>query len=134
MSPSDFLGIGRYAGSATSRLTVKSALNPMLWLSGITALCCLPAAYFFRDQPVICYSLAFTPIIVILGTLALGVYFSIFKTEKLQSEEYQIRKEALQLVFQKGKFTVEQVPVIQSIVNPERQLTEGNPSAPAQGH
>lgn len=67
-------------------------------------------------------------VLVGFGCLPLGVAclafigFAMFRPEKLQSEEYQIRHETLQLIQQKaGRLTL--VPTsITAIANPEQPL------------
>jgi hypothetical protein len=95
------------------RLTVKSALNPILWLCliiTIPSLACIPfvpAALIW-----IVVTLAFLPV----GATILGFFFLlIVDRDKLQSESYQLRKMELERIEEKGKpaidaATVETVP------------------------
>lgn len=93
---------GQYTQSAAQKLHVRSALNPMLWLSAISTPSCLAFAYLFKDIPEIrnwLLAVGLTPTCV----TCLGfVGFAIFRPEKLQSEEYQIRHESLQILQQKS--------------------------------
>lgn len=59
--------ISEFAGSATKRLRVRSALNPMLWLCAIAMPVCFLGAYAFRDAPTLC------AVLVALGGLPLVV-------------------------------------------------------------
>lgn len=117
-----FTRISEFADSATRRLRVRSALNPMLWLCAITMPLCFFSAYLFRDTPALCATF------VVLGALPLVVAclafvgFAIFKPEKLQSEEYQIKHESLQLIQQKaGRLTMAPTSLT-AIANPEHPL------------
>ncbi len=93
--------IGRSSQSAATALHVRSALNPLLWLTAISTPLCFGAAYIFKKNGVL------TNILIIgdlfpIGVACLGfAYFAIFKPEKLQSEDYQIRHESLQIIQQK---------------------------------
>ncbi|MEQ9210067.1 MAG: hypothetical protein RLN96_09550 [Pseudomonadales bacterium] len=81
------------------RLLVRSALNPILWLCGIVSVPALFAAATLNTPPTWLVVLAFTPVI---AAVAGFVFLLIFDRDKLQSEEYQIRKRSLELIEQKG--------------------------------
>jgi hypothetical protein len=89
--------------TAAERLTVKSALNPLLWLSVIVTPLLLTAAYYFSQSDILrvfCAPLVYVALgLVVLTTLA-GCYLVLFRPEKLQSEEYQLRQQALLLIQQ----------------------------------
>jgi hypothetical protein len=117
-APRFFEQIIASAQSAAGRLRVKSALNPMLWLCGIISLPCFGLAYIASGtEPLatILVCIASAPVIcTILGFF----YFMIFAPEKLQSEEYQLRHETLELIKQKGS-SVEIAPSsLEAIANP----------------
>lgn len=110
---------GELAQSAVQRLHVRSALNPMLWLSGITAPLCFSAAYVFREIPTL------RDWLVVVGVFPIGITclgfvgFALFRPEKLQSEDYQIRHESLQLIQQKaGRLPISPTS-IEAIANPD---------------
>ena len=79
----------------------------MLWLCGLAMLMCFLGAYVFRDIPDIRNWLVAGGLFPV-GVACIGfVGFAVFKPEKLQSEEYQIRHESLQVIQQKsGRLTV----------------------------
>lgn len=117
-----FTKISEFADSATKRLRVRSALNPMLWLCAIAMPVCFIGAYAFREIPTLCVAF------IVLGGLPLVVAclafigFAIFKPEKLQSEEYQIKHESLQLIQQKaGRITMAPTSLT-AIANPRHPL------------
>jgi hypothetical protein len=94
--------IGRLSHSAATALHVKSALNPLLWLTVISTPTCFCAAYFFKDDNYLKILLVKAGLFPI-GVACLGfIYFALFKPEKLQSEDYQIRHESLQIIQQKS--------------------------------
>jgi hypothetical protein len=115
------------AQTAAEKLHVRSALNPALWLCAIATPICLLFAYVFRDVPearnwLIAIGLA--PVAVAcLGFIG----FAIFKPEKLQSEEYQIRHESLQLIQEKSGRIAVAPASLQAIANPQA------PSLPFKG-
>jgi len=81
------------------RLRVRSALNPVLWLCAIVTLPIIATLGFATDKPWWLVSIAAAPVIVALGGF---VFLLLFDRDKLQSEEYQIRKRSLELIEQKG--------------------------------
>lgn len=112
----------QFSEAATRRLRVRSALNPILWLCAISMPLCFAAAYLFRDNAIVADALLLFGCCPLLVACATFVGFAIFSPEKLQSEEYQIRHESLQLIQQKsGRLSV--LPAsITAIANPEHAL------------
>lgn len=118
-----FTKISQLADSATSKLRVRSALNPILWLCAIAMPICFATAYVFKGMPALCF------VLIGFGCLPLAVAclafigFAIYRPEKLQSEEYQIRHESLQLIQQKaGQVTVVPTSIV-AIANPLHPLS-----------
>src|SRR5262245_49871130 len=97
------------AKSAASRLRVRSALNPVLWMCAIVTPLSFGFAYAFRAEP------NFVPVFMFIGdipvlTAVVGfLYFMINHPEKLQSEEFQLRQQSLEIIKQKG-ISVELAP------------------------
>ena len=110
--------LNRLWSSAGQRLRVRSALNPILWLCAIGTPICLFAASSFRDVTAIrdaCLVVGLAPIAV--ACLAF-IGFALWRPEKLQSEDYQLRHESLQLIQQKtGQIAVDPAS-IEAIANP----------------
>ena len=108
--------ISQKAMEAGGRLRVKSALNPILWLCAIITIPCIGAlAYIDPPPPIWLIILAFIPV----GCAAIGFLFLlIMDRDKLQSEDYQIRKQSLELIQQKGDALPISSASIQSIANP----------------
>jgi hypothetical protein len=83
---------------------------------------CFSAAYAFRDFPFLC------TVLVLLGCLPLVVAclgfigLAIYRPEKLQSEEYQLRHESLQLIQQKAGHLPMVPTSLTAIANPEHPL------------
>lgn len=110
--------LGQYSQSAATKLHVKSALNPLLWLTGIATPLCFGGAYIFQTFSPVFEILALTGILPILVTCLGFCYFAIFKPEKLQSEDFQIRHESLQLIQQKSGEIAILASSLDQIVNP----------------
>jgi hypothetical protein len=106
------------AASAAHRLQVRSALNPGLWLCGITTPMCFIASYIFGDDATVRNWLLVGGFLPVAVACVVFVGFAIFKPDKLQSEDYQIRHETLTLILQKGGAAPIDPATIQAIANP----------------
>ena len=108
--------ISQKAIEAGGRLRVKSALNPILWLCGLITLPCVGAmSYLEPPAPLWLVILAFIPV----SCAAIGFLFLlILDRDKLQSEDYQIRKKSLELIQQKGDALPMASTSIEAIANP----------------
>ena len=125
--PHDFLNnLGHCAQRASQRIRVKSALNPMLWLCALITPICFVAAWKFLDYQTICTTLIIVGVIPVVVTCLGFAGFAIFKPDKLQSEDYQIRHEALQIIQQKTGQMVVDPTSLHAITNPvQKQIEEG---------
>lgn len=96
---------------AGGRLRVKSALNPVLWLCLIVTFPSITCFPFLSQPPVWLIVLAFLPLI----TAIFGFIYLLLKDpDKLQSEDYQLRKRELEIIEEKGRPSVpaSSLPVI----------------------
>lgn len=104
------------AMEAGGRLTVRSALNPVLWLCAIVSVPCIVLTSSLTTPPAILGYLAAAPVITaILGFL----FLLIFDRDKLQSEDYQLRKTYLEMIEQKGDPAAIEAAVFEVIENPD---------------
>lgn len=115
------------ATAAASRLHVRSALNPMLWLCGIITIPAWLISAFLGDQSNIGQLLAYVgaapPCALIVGFF----YFMLTAPDKLQSEDYQLRHETLELIRQKGS-NIEIAPSsLDRIANPRGRALPRRP-------
>jgi hypothetical protein len=91
------------AQDAVSRVTVKSALNPLLWLTAFATPILLTAAMEFDKSQTLrpfCAILVYSAIAMPLISATVAIGLAVFRPEKLQSEDYQLRQKAL-LIFEK---------------------------------
>jgi len=111
--------ISRFASraiNAASELHVKSALNPALWFCAVVSVPSLIAGALLPDHPWWLIVIAFIPIFV----TAFGFMFLLlFDRDRLQSENYQIRKQSLELIEQKGDFGPVYASTVEAIANPD---------------
>jgi hypothetical protein len=106
------------AQSAAAKLRVRSALNPMLWLCAIVSLPCFGLAYLTQANSIIAAAFVVIGALPILATIRGFLYFMTAAPDKLQSEEYQIRHETLDLIREKGS-SLEVIPSsLEAITNP----------------
>ena len=89
------------AEHAISRLKVRSALNSCLWLVGIVTPTSLLAAMVTTGPTrAACLCLGCAPV----ALFAIGfLYFMVRDPDKLRSEQYELRKQALELIEEKGE-------------------------------
>jgi hypothetical protein len=91
--------IATKAIEAGGRLTVRSALNPVLWLCAIVSVPCAVIMALMSSPPFILTFLAGAPV----AAAVFGFFFLlVFDRDKLQSEDYQLRKSYLEMIEQKG--------------------------------
>jgi len=101
---------------AGGRLTVKSALNPILWLCGIITIPTLVAGTLYPQLSNWIVAIGCSPVVVAL----FGFLFLLFvDRDKLQSEDYQIRKRTIELAQQKGDPVPYQIDSHAAIQNPD---------------
>lgn len=108
------------ASEAAERLNVRSALNPALWLCGIVTIPALVAASVMQKAPLWLEALAIAPVaLACIGFL----FFMCFDRDKLQSESYQLRKRALEVIEEKGgSIQLLSADDLQLITNPDLPL------------
>ena len=90
--------LSRLSQNAAQALRVRSALNPMLWLTAIATPLCFGGAWIFQETPwvlTVCVIAALMPLTVATAGF---VFFALSSPEKLQSEEYQLRHETLEII------------------------------------
>lgn len=116
--------VGQIAQSAAEKLHVRSALNPALWLCAIATPTCLIFAHVFRDVPEVRVWLLAGGLLPIAIACIGFLGFAVYRPEKLQSEEYQIRHESLQLIQQKSGRIAISTTSIEAIANPQAKLLE----------
>ena len=95
--------ISRRIADVGGRLRVKSALNPVLWLCAVVTVPVAGLATYVKEPTwlIICLVvLAFLP----LGLASVGFVVLLLRDpDKLQSEDYQIRKRTLEMIGEKGQ-------------------------------
>jgi len=91
--------LGKRVTDAGGRLTVRSALNPALWMCAIVSGPATGMAVYRGDPAWWLITLILGPVITaMLGFLVLLAV----DRDKLQSEDFQIKKRSLELIEQKG--------------------------------
>ena len=118
--PDIFERLVRTSRDATVRLRVRSSLNPLLWLCGISCPTCFGFAALFGGWE--------RGTLVVAGIVPVGfacgsyLYLMLRRPDDLKSEDFQLRKMALELVETKGgRIKVEpiSVPDISNVEPPQ---------------
>jgi len=101
----------------SGRLTVRSALNPILWLCGITS---VPVACITAWTGNVFWWTGF----LIGGPIALAMlgflYFMFRDPDRLQSEDFQMQARTLEYMEQKGMNGPQPVTLLHGVVTPEQ--------------
>ena len=116
--------LGQQSLTAAGKLHVRSALNPLLWLTAISSPVCFGAGYLFQENSLLSGILVGVGVFPIIVACLGFCYFACKKPEKLQSEDYQIRHESLQLIQQKSGDIEIPTASLEQIVNPSMQNIE----------
>ncbi len=107
---------------AGGRLRVCSALNPILWLCAIVT---VPGFIYFTT---INNTVSLLIELVIISPVIIAVlgfsFLLLFDRDKLQSEDYQIRKQTLELVQEKGDGFPTIAHTLEAISNPAAKYIE----------
>ena len=107
---------GARSQSSVEKVTVKNVMNPLLWVCGLVSLPCLGVIAYAEKVSWVVNCLALAPV----GTLLVSyVYFALRTPDRLQSESYQLRKQALELIEEKGSLAVIDARRIEVISNPD---------------
>lgn len=115
--PELFERLTHLAEHAIARLKVSSALNPCLWLIGIAIPFGLFTAFFSTGLvQYVALLIAISPIILFFIAY---VYFMLKNPDKLRSEEYELRKIALELIEEKGGSIAIAESSVEAIANVE---------------
>jgi len=111
--------------ASISRHITKSVMTPMILVLGIAVPLCFLFAYLLRDDPFIKYPLIIVGGLTVLVTCGMNLYFALTKPERLQSEDYQIQQQTLQMISKKaGQIVVEPIAigVIAHPVSPPQEI------------
>lgn len=102
--------------SSIERISVKSALNPVLWICGLISVPSIVTIGAVHNPSWVILTLAIVPVaIALIGFL----YFMFADPDRLQSESFQLRKQALELIEEKGSLAVIDASSIEVISNPD---------------
>ena len=88
----------------------------MLWLCAITTPAFLSGAWLFRTQTVLAVPLVGAAILPLLVTCGMAILFAVKKPDKLQSEDYQLRHETLQLMAERSAMDPQVIGVLASTI------------------
>jgi ABC-type bacteriocin/lantibiotic exporter with double-glycine peptidase domain len=103
---------------------VRTAINPLLWLVGLTTPIAFILVAIIGDQTIRLALLVFAAIPVLV-TLVAYVIFMFRDPDRLQSEEYRIRQQALRILYKTGGNT--------EIVDVANQVIRVEASSPRSG-
>jgi hypothetical protein len=112
------------AQSAVRRLKVRSAFTPMLYLCIVAIPSFLLALRWEQHDSAIRLALVCAPICLVAAAVVAYFYFAVKHPEMLQSEDYQLRHESLELVRQKGGKVIVDLGHVERIATSRGNLIE----------
>jgi hypothetical protein len=125
--------VSRLSAGSSAGIQVRSALNPLLKLAAFASPLCFLGAYMFSASPVIVGVLVVSGLVPIYGCVLWYGYFAWKSPERLQSEDYQLRHETMQLIRVTTEARHLDPDVLRQLISmPLRQLppTEDDEEAP----
>jgi len=122
-----FAKLSASAQDAVARQTKQSAVHVILWLSAIVIPTCIFGA-IKTDGDIRTVLLVFAglPIVLFAGAY---IFFMLKNPDRLQSEGFQLRKQALELIEEKGGRIPMAETSVEAISNPDMPLIEGSASS-----
>lgn len=116
LEPDTIERVTRGAQDAAVRLQVRSALNPLLWLCAICTPLTFGLGFFFTGlAQVTLLAIGALPVLCACGSY---IYWMISSPDRLHSEDYQLRRQALQMIYEKGARTAVLASSVVAITNP----------------
>lgn len=112
----DVIRTGTRSHSSIERVSVKNALNPILWICGLVSVPAILVLGVMPHPSWVHVTLALAPVAVALFAF---LYFMFLEPDRLQSESYLLRKQALELIEEKGSLAVVEATSIEVISNPD---------------
>lgn len=111
---SKYESIASRAIESATALEVRSALNPALWLCGIVTIPCLFISLFLSSPPTWLIVLICTPVAI----ASFGFMFLlVMDRDRLQSESFQLRKQELEMIEQKGDSGPKEISSVEFVSN-----------------
>lgn len=108
--------VTRSASEAMVKLRVRSALNPLLWLSGLISVPSIVACIYSTGALQVFFA-ALSALPPVAACIAFA-YLLLKDPDKLQSEEYQIQKRVLDIIEEKGGTVPLLATSLEAIANP----------------
>lgn len=105
----------------SNAVRVRSALNPILWLSGVF---CLPSVggAVLSEDPIVRYVCLGVFVLTLFSAMGVAIYFALAKPNLLQSEEFQLRHEVIQILARRGAPPEVLSPLAAPIPDPQHPL------------
>ncbi len=107
--------------TSIERISVQNVMNPVLWLCGLVTIPSIIAIVTMGAPHWVLFVLAIAPVMVALMAY---IYFMVKAPDRLQSESYQLRKQALELIEEKGDLSAIDASSIEVISNPDLPMLE----------
>ncbi|BCH07378.1 hypothetical protein MesoLj131c_16360 [Mesorhizobium sp. 131-3-5] len=124
-------GFWSEALSKAQAVRVRNVMNPLLWLNAMVLPVFVPAAYAFREQPLLALPLIFVAVAVPVYTLWEFRYFARKDPKRLHSEEYLIEQQRLTILSKQSRYPID-ASALPSSGNPELTIDNKRESFPVE--
>lgn len=119
----DLRNIQSFTQEAITRIR-PTAMAPALWLAAVVGVIFIPAAVVFSAQGAIVLAvLSFVfPALTVVSAITLNIYFAFKDPDRLQSEDYALRAQAMTLIGQKGQGFILNPVDLEDVIDPSSSL------------
>lgn len=120
--------LGARSQTSVEKITVKNVMNPILWICGLISLPSLGFIFYSEREP--SWVISFLAIVPPTFALVIYTYFALKSPDRLQSEGYQLKKQVIDLIEEKGSLAPVDARSLELISNPDSIRIESQPTFP----
>lgn len=111
--------------SSVEKVTVKNVMNPLLWICGLVALPSLGVIFWSNGN--VSWVVEFLAMAPPTASIIFYAFFAFVSPDRLQSEGYQLKKQVIELIEEKGAIGPIDARGLQVISNPDLVRLENYP-------
>ncbi|AUM33446.1 hypothetical protein K9B91_002372 [Salmonella enterica subsp. enterica serovar Give] len=111
--------------SSVEKVTVKNVMNPLLWICGLVSIPSLGVIFWSKGAE--SWVVDFLAIVPPTASIIFYGYFALRSPDRLQSEGYQLKKQVIELIEEKGSIGPIDARSLEVISNPDLIRLESHP-------
>ncbi len=112
--------------SSVEKVTVKNVMNPLLWICGLVSLPSLGVIFWSEGKE--SWVVDFLALAPPTASILFYAFFALRSPDRLQSEGYQLKKQVIELIEEKGAIGPIDVRGLQVISNPDLVRLDAYPT------